>query len=282
MGTTGGDSEMEHAGHDHAVAQGEAPPSATATAAPTTDSDDAFLSGGTSRTHPRHSPSRNGARPAPGLTPGTVALVAPSKPARSRAKRLLDLGLAVAVLPLAGVVGFVIAVLVATTSRGSVLFFQERVGLGGRTFRMVKFRTMQPDAEQRLREDPELWSTYVDNDFKLPAESDPRLTRVGRLLRRCSLDELPQVLNVLTGDMSWVGPRPVTPDQLEDWGSDSGAYLSLRPGITGWWQINGRSDVQSMDRIAYDRDYVDSWNLWLDLRILVRTPFKVVHGKGAF
>ncbi|MGH9210775.1 MAG: sugar transferase [Acidimicrobiales bacterium] len=209
-------------------------------------------------------------------------LVKPAVPARSRAKRLLDIGVTVAVLPLALVTGAVIGVLVATTSRGSVFFLQERVGLGGRRFRMVKFRTMLPDAERLLREDQDLWSTYVDNDFKLPASSDPRLTTVGRWLRRWSLDELPQLLNVLTGSMSWVGPRPVTPDQLEDWGPDSEAYLSLRPGITGWWQINGRSDVQSMDRIAYDRDYLDSWTFWLDVRILARTPLKVFHGKGAF
>jgi lipopolysaccharide/colanic/teichoic acid biosynthesis glycosyltransferase len=101
-------------------------------------------------------------------------------------------------------------------------------------------------------------------------------------MRRWSLDELPQILNVLTGSMSWVGPRPVTPDQLEDWGPGSDAYLSVRPGITGWWQINGRSDVQSMDRIAYDRDYAESWTFWLDVRILARTPVKVIHGKGAF
>lgn len=213
------------------------------------------------------------------VVPSTVPIAAP---ARSPAKRLLDVVLTLAALPAVGLFGLGIAVLVGTTSRGPVLFLQKRVGLRGKTFRMVKFRTMQVDAEDRLRADPLLWDTYVANDFKLPAESDPRLTTVGRWLRRWSLDELPQVLNVLTGSMSWVGPRPVTPDQLEDWGPDGSGYLRVRPGITGWWQINGRSDVQSMDRIAYDRDYADSWTLWLDVRILVRTPFKVLTGRGAF
>jgi exopolysaccharide production protein ExoY len=211
-------------------------------------------------------------------TPPPIA----AAPARSRAKRALDLTLTSVVLPFAGIFGLLVAVLVATTSRGPVLFLQKRVGLGGQTFRMVKFRTMQVDAEERLRADAELWEAYVDNDFKLPAESDPRLTTVGRWLRRWSLDELPQVLNVLTGSMSWVGPRPVTPDQLEDWGPEASAYLTMRPGITGWWQINGRSDVQSLDRVAYDRDYADRWTFWLDVRILLRTPMKVLRGKGAF
>lgn len=298
MGMTGGDSEMGHLGHEHVVAPNEvaAHPSTTATSAPastTTTAKGAAGNGragepdGGTRTGVPHPAGAEGRRRTNGTAPtkvhvAGVTAIPPARPARSRAKRSLDLVLTVAVLPAAALLAAVIGILVATTSRGPVLFLQERVGLGGRTFRMVKFRTMEIDAERRLRSDPELWSTYVDNDYKLPADSDPRLTRVGRLLRRWSLDELPQVLNVLTGSMSWVGPRPVTPDQLEDWGPDSGTYLSVRPGITGWWQINGRSDVQSMDRIAYDKDYADSWSLWLDVRILVRTPYKVVHGKGAF
>jgi exopolysaccharide production protein ExoY len=290
MGMTGGDSEMGHLGQEHVVAPNEAAPRpTTARPAPATTATGNNGAAGGSRAGTSGSSVRqrqDGARSngaSPSVTPvADVTGVPPATPARSRAKRALDLGITAAVLPVAGLLAAGIGILVATTSRGPVLFLQERVGLGGRTFRMVKFRTMEIDAERRLRSDPELWSTYVDNDYKLPADSDPRLTRVGRLLRRWSLDELPQVLNVLTGSMSWVGPRPVTPDQLEDWGPDSGAYLSVRPGITGWWQINGRSDVQSMDRIAYDRDYADSWNLWLDVRILARTPAKVIHGKGAF
>lgn len=275
MGTTGGDSGMEHSGHESALAARE-PPSAHSADRPAPRAGDHIgpLVGDSRYNGASHRRSRAGRAHAP--------LVKPAIPARSKAKRLLDLAVTVAVIVPAGLVGAVIALLVATTSRGSVFFLQERVGLGGRSFRMVKFRTMLPDAERILREDADLWSTYVDNDFKLPADSDPRLTTVGRWLRRWSLDELPQVLNVLTGSMSWVGPRPVTPDQLEDWGPDSEAYLSLRPGITGWWQINGRSDVQSMDRVAYDRDYLDSWTLWMDVRILARTPLKVFHGKGAF
>jgi exopolysaccharide production protein ExoY len=278
---------MEHSGHESALAARE--PSSTSSGPPPGSRAGDHDHGN----HSRHvervdapgqligEPRHNGASRRPSRR-DHAPLVKPAEPARSKAKRCLDLALTIAVLPLALVAGTVIAVLVASTSRGSVFFLQERVGLGGRSFRMVKFRTMLPDAEQVLREDPDLWSTYVDNDFKLPTVSDPRLTTVGRWLRRWSLDELPQVLNVLTGSMSWVGPRPVTPDQLEDWGPDSEAYLSLRPGITGWWQINGRSDIQSMDRIAYDGDYLESWNFWLDVRILARTPLKVFHGKGAF
>ena len=102
----------------------------------------------------------------------------------------------------------------------------------------------------------------------MPAEVDPRLTRVGRMLRRWSLDELPQLLNVLDGSMSLVGPRPVTPEQLESWGDRAGAYLSVRPGLTGLWQINGRSGVKFDDRVGYDIAYVDGWTIFRDLRIL--------------
>ena len=285
MGMTGGDSDMGHLGQDRAIASDEATTTAAGLTGSTTTTTSTPMESSRPGTERITRPRTNGF----GMRQSTATTAVPegpehqvAAPGRSRAKRGLDILLTLAALPVAGLIGLAIAVLVRISSRGPVFFLQKRVGLGGTTFRMVKFRTMQIDAEERLRADPELWNTYVDNDFKLPAESDPRLTRVGRWMRRWSLDELPQILNVLTGSMSWVGPRPVTPDQLEDWGPGSDAYLSVRPGITGWWQINGRSDVQSMDRIAYDRDYAESWTFWLDVRILARTPVKVIHGKGAF
>lgn len=201
--------------------------------------------------------------------------------ARSRTKRALDLGVTLAVAPLALLLCGIIALLVATTSRGPVFFLQERVGLGGRRFRMLKFRTMRTDAEKRLREDPTLWNRYVHNDFKLPRGMDDRVTAIGRLLRRSSLDELPQLWNVLVGHMSLVGPRPIVPEEIDKYGEDGPAYLSVRPGITGIWQVNGRSGVGYPERIALDKAYAESWGLWLDVRILARTPKAVLSRRGA-
>lgn len=204
-----------------------------------------------------------------------------SAPARSRAKRALDLAVALAVAPVVVPLGLTCALLVKLTSPGPALFRQERVGLGGQTFSMYKFRTMREDAEERLHSDPELWQRYVENDYKLPAD-DSRITRVGRFLRRSSLDELPQIVNVLTGAMSLVGPRPVVPGEVDKYGDQRETYLSARPGITGAWQVNGRSDVDYPDRVELDAAYVREWSLWLDVKILVKTPRAVLSARGAF
>ena len=206
---------------------------------------------------------------------------ADAHPASSRAKRALDVTVTVVSLPVVLVLCLVIAAMVAATSRGPVFFKQERVGLGGQRFRMVKFRTMLVDAEERLRRDPALWSDYVLNDFKLPNGRDPRVTPVGRFLRRSSLDELPQLLNVLRGQMSLVGPRPIVPEEVERYGTDRDAYTAVKPGITGWWQVNGRSGVGYPERVDLDREYAASWTFWLDVQILLRTPLTVLRARGA-
>jgi exopolysaccharide production protein ExoY len=122
----------------------------------------------------------------------------------------------------------------------------------------------------------------VTNGFKLPAELDQRVTRVGRFLRRSSLDELPQVLNVLLGTMSVVGPRPVVPAEIANYGDKQVAYLSVRPGITGAWQVTGRSNVDYPQRVEFDAEYVETWSLGLDLKILAKTPRAVLSARGAF
>lgn len=205
-----------------------------------------------------------------------------SRPATSRGKRGLDLAIVLLALPVVLPLGLVTAALVFVTSRGPVLFGQERVGLGGERFTMYKFRTMRRDAEALLQRDPRLWSDYVDNGYKLPAEVDRRITPVGRFLRRSSLDELPQVLNVIAGTMSLVGPRPVVPDEVDNYGDRQAVYLSVRPGLTGAWQVNGRSTVDYPDRVDLDAAYVRDWSLWLDVKILARTPLAVLTARGAF
>lgn len=177
--------------------------------------------------------------------------------------------------------GLICAALIRITSRGPALFKQQRVGLHGQTFAMYKFRTMREDAEQRLRTDRDLWNSYVENDYKLPISIDPRVTRLGRWLRRTSIDELPQLINVLAGSMSIVGPRPVVPEEVDNYGDRRALYLSVRPGLTGAWQVNGRSTVDYPDRVDLDAHYVETWSLWQDVKILARTPFVVARARGA-
>jgi lipopolysaccharide/colanic/teichoic acid biosynthesis glycosyltransferase len=251
MGKTGGDRQMEHSGDSRAVAD-----------APTPAADSAQVDEATT----------NGQRNAAALR-RTQPYLAP--PALSRAKRSLDMALSLVALPIAAPVGLVIALLVKTTSRGPVLFKQRRIGLGGATIEVLKFRTMHDDAEERLRNDPVLRDEFVRNGYKL--HDDPRLTGLGRWLRKFSLDELPQIFNVLAGSMSWVGPRPILLEELEQ-DLDLSAYLSVRPGLTGWWQVSGRSNV---DRPTHDREYVEAWSFWLDVKILLKTPLAVLTSRGA-
>jgi exopolysaccharide production protein ExoY len=194
----------------------------------------------------------------------------------------MDLALVLITAPIVLPLGVVVGLVVLVTSRGAVLFGQERVGLAGRTFKMYKFRTMHRGAEQLLQHDPRLWDEYVSNGFKLPAELDRRVTRVGRFLRRSSLDELPQILNVLAGTMSLVGPRPVVPVEIRNYGDREHVYTSVRPGITGAWQVNGRSRIDYPERVDIDAEYVEHWSLGLDVRILAKTPVAVLSARGAF
>ncbi len=196
-------------------------------------------------------------------------------------KRALDVVLSVLALTLTLPIWLVVGVLVRCTSRGPVLFRQPRVGRHGRAFTVLKFRSMCSDAEARLQ-DPQIYDTYVATGYKLPVAHEFRVTRVGRFLRRTSLDELPQLLNVLRGDMSLVGPRPVVPPELSNYGDLVHCYLAVRPGITGIWQVSGRSHIQFPHRAHLDRDYFQNRSLRLDLAILARTPVAVLRGDGAY
>ena len=206
-----------------------------------------------------------------------------STAARSVAKRLLDiLGSSIGLLLLSPVLA-VVAILIRRDSRGPILFRQERMGLNGRVFRCLKFRTMVPDAEQRLRELEARNESAGGVLFKI--KDDPRITPLGRFLRKSSLDELPQLWNVLFGEMSLVGPRPL---QLRDSEKlealDAEAYvrrLTVVPGVTGPWQVGGRSEVDSERMVQLDLDYVDRWSIGVDRTILVKTVAVVVNRQGA-
>jgi exopolysaccharide production protein ExoY len=198
------------------------------------------------------------------------------------AKRLLDVigavVLGVVFAPLMLVIFFLMR-----KGDGSVIYRHWRVGRGGQMFSCLKFRTMVPNADHVLRDllenDPELQAEWV-RDHKL--RHDPRVTRLGRFLRRTSLDELPQLLNVLRGEMSLVGPRPVIREELLRYGRSVGTYLAAKPGITGLWQVTGRNDTDYRRRVVLDTYYVRNQNLLLDLYILMKTTGVVLGGNGAY
>lgn len=189
---------------------------------------------------------------------------------------LTSLGLVIAA-PLMGL----IAIAIKLDSRGSVFYRQRRVGLGGREFMMWKFRSMQHEADAAV-EDIESLSCYPDGRlFKI--ERDPRVTRVGRILRRFSLDELPQLLNVLAGDMSLVGPRPPMPREVTRYDRRHYIRLSVVPGMTGPWQVNGRNLIRDFEEVVrLERGYIESWSLAADFEILIKTVGVVLSGKGAY
>jgi exopolysaccharide biosynthesis polyprenyl glycosylphosphotransferase len=194
-------------------------------------------------------------------------------------KRLFDMVVAVAVVVVGLPFWLLIALLVKSTSRGPVFFSDRRIGLGEKQFRMLKFRTMVVGAETRqaaLESENEATGAL----FKI--RNDPRVTHVGRLLRRFSIDEIPNVINVLRGEMSLVGPRPLPirdHDRLEPWHRRRSNVL---PGMTGLWQIAGRSDLTFDDLVRLDFYYLENWSLWLDITILVKTLPAVAARRGAY
>jgi exopolysaccharide biosynthesis polyprenyl glycosylphosphotransferase len=194
-------------------------------------------------------------------------------------KSAFDRAIAVSALTLLLPLFLAIAAAIKLSDGGPAFFWQTRVGKDGKLFTLCKFRTMVVDAEQRLAE----LAAHNDSDgllFKM--RRDPRITRVGRLLRRHSLDELPQLINVLAGDMSLVGPRPALPDETNSYGYHVRRRLAVKPGITGLWQVNGRSDLPWDEAVRLDVRYVENWSFFLDLQILWKTWSAVWHGDGAY
>lgn len=194
------------------------------------------------------------------------------------AKRVLDVVGASLLIVLLAPLMLVVAAAIKLTSRGPVIFRHQRVGRGGVPFVCLKFRTMVADAEDRLRADPGLQNAFVAS-FKI--RNDPRVTGIGRVLRRLSIDELPQLFNVLGGSMSLIGPRPLVQDELVRYGDQVGVLLRAKPGLGGLWQVCGRSDTSYAERVALDLLYVESRSLWLDLRLAVLTAFAVLRRRGA-
>lgn len=205
-------------------------------------------------------------------------------------KRVLDIVLSIIFLIIFFPICLIAAVFIKLDSKGPIFAdVPERVGQNGKKFRMYKFRSMIINAHNLLRTDPQfknLFEEYKRGSYKL--KKDPRITRTGKFIRKHSIDELPQMINVLRGEMSIVGPRAYYPDELENQQKKYmhtkklvNKVLSVRPGITGLWQVSGRSEVNFDKRIAIDAKYVDKISLWSDLIIIAKTPLIMLTGKGA-
>jgi exopolysaccharide production protein ExoY len=190
---------------------------------------------------------------------------------------MMDVTVALIALVMAAPVMLVIALLIWVTDGGPAIFSHTRVGFNGKRFACYKFRTMVANSQQvlvdYLASNPEAAKEWEQNwKFK----NDPRITFLGHILRKSSLDELPQLINVLRGEMSCVGPRPVVPDELQRYGACAADYLQARPGLTGLWQVTGRDAVDYASRVSIDSRYVRNWSIWADVIILGRTIFAVM------
>lgn len=195
-------------------------------------------------------------------------------------KRFLGIVLSLAALIVLAPLFLILIVLIKLTSPGPVFFVQIRVGQYGRNFCFYKFRSMYVDAEARKKE---LLSQNQSKDgviFKM--KNDPRITPIGRILRKTSMDELPQFLNVLFGDMSLVGPRPPVPSEVAEYSIEARKRLNVRPGLTCLWQVSGRSDIPFNEQVSLDKQYISSRGLMSDLWILLRTVPAILSGKGAY
>jgi Undecaprenyl-phosphate galactose phosphotransferase WbaP len=199
------------------------------------------------------------------------------------AKRVMDLGLIFLSAPILGPFIGLIALLIKLDSNGSVFYYQDRIGFGGKTFKFWKFRSMVDGADQvleaYLEANPDARAEYEVN-HKL--KNDPRVTKFGKFIRKFSIDELPQLINVLRGDMSLVGPRPFMGTEIGFYDKCYSLYTYVQPGVTGLWQISGRSNVAYTTRVSMDDYYLRNWSIWLDIHILIRTIGVVLRGRGSY
>ncbi len=200
-------------------------------------------------------------------------------------KRLMDIVLSTLAIVILSPLYLLISYLIKLEGEGPIIYKQKRVGKGGKEFWIYKFRTMYADAEERLNE---LLEKYPDLrrewEQRRKLKNDPRITKIGKILRRTSMDELPQFWNVLKGDMSLVGPRPIVKEELEKhYGDRAKHYTKVKPGITGYWQVSMRNEHESYeDRVKMELWYIEHRSLWLDLKILLRTAQAVLKGHGAY
>lgn len=196
-------------------------------------------------------------------------------------KRTFDFIISGLSLILLSPIFLLIAVLIKFDSKGKVFYKHKRIGKNGECIYLYKFRSMYSDSKERLEkmlEDPKIRKEWEEN-YKL--DNDPRITKIGSILRKTSLDELPQLFNILVGDMSIVGPRPVIDDEIKKYGSNKDKLLSVTPGLTGWWACNGRSCTSYEDRMKLELYYVDHRSILLDIKVIIKTAISVIKRDGA-
>jgi exopolysaccharide production protein ExoY len=215
--------------------------------------------------------------------PNIVWLTGREMPVGGRLKRCFDITGALAAILLLLPLFCVIALAIKLSDRGPVVYRHRRVGLNGTAFDCLKFRSMVTNADEvlarHLAANSEAAREWEEN-HKL--KQDPRVTALGLSMRKTSLDELPQLLNIVKGEMSFVGPRPIVTKEVPKYGAWISHYLSTRPGLTGPWQVNGRNDVDYVTRVALDREYVEGWSFWRDLAIIARTVRVVIVARGSY
>ena len=198
-------------------------------------------------------------------------------------KRLFDIAIA-----LVGMIVLVIVTIILATfysfgkNKGRIFFSQERIGLNGKTFKIYKYRSMVENAEEILKRNPKLYQKYIENSYKLLPEEDPRMTGLGRFIRKHSIDEIPQFINILKGDMSFIGPRPVIEEELLQYGERASKFLSVKPGTTGWWQVSGRSEIGYPERCDMELYYVDNCSFKLDMKIFFLELKRIITKDAAY
>lgn len=204
-------------------------------------------------------------------------------PTQQLIKRLMEIGIIILSMPILMILFACIVGAIRLNGSGPILYRHKRVGYHGEDLWIWKFRTMVEDADSKLaahlEDNPILQKEWRDN-FKL--KNDPRITMVGRILRLTSLDELPQIWNVLMGEMSLIGPRPIVQEEIPLYGKDFEIYKQVQPGVTGLWQISGRNDLPYQERVALDVYYIQSWSIWLDIHILMHTLLATIQARGAY
>ena len=198
-------------------------------------------------------------------------------------KRLFDISIALVGMIVLVIVTIILAVFYSFgKNKGKIFFSQERIGLNGKRFKIYKYRSMVENAQEILKRDEELYKKYIENSYKLLPEEDPRMTRLGRFIRKHSIDEIPQFINILKGDMSFIGPRPVIAEELLQYGERVPKFLSVKPGATGWWQVSGRSEVGYPERCDVELYYVDNCSLKLDVKIFFMELKRIVTRDAAY
>lgn len=209
----------------------------------------------------------------------SINIVKDTKIAYNMTKRIVDFILSFIGLIVLSPAFLFLSIIIKIDSKGPVFFAHKRIGKNGNAIKIYKFRTMHKDAEAMIENFTEEQMKEYKENYKL--KEDPRITRVGKILRKTSLDELPQILNILKGELSIIGPRPVVESELEKYGPNKSKFLSVKPGLTGYWQANGRSSTTYEERMDMELYYIENRSLWLDIKLFFKTIISVIKREGA-